>query len=303
MTKVFISYSRKDIVFIKQLAADMKFADVDAWYDLSGLEGGTRWSREIEKAIKESQYIIVVLSPDSVESIWVEEEIIFARKLKKRIIPLLYKPCEIPLGFHTLNFIDVQDDKYQQNYKEILRALGTNYNEREGAEKNRLRIMRDRQEKIEEKTSEQVIREKMEVESPVTDRIKIEENRRQNNVRDKTKKDLVEDFAKNKLGRHAKEKTSSEKIFTERGAHQISGLGKNNLKKSQRQPVLLTSSATKKNLTTNKKIAMFVLIPILFGGFSFALIIDDSKNILGWILILAVFAIFEYIIYSDNQWR
>jgi len=40
MTKVFISYSRKDITFIEQLAADLKLVGVDrfAWYDLSGLE-------------------------------------------------------------------------------------------------------------------------------------------------------------------------------------------------------------------------------------------------------------------------
>lgn len=138
MTKVFISYSRKDITFIEQLAADLKLASVDAWYDLSGLEGGSRWSREIEKAIKDSEYVIVVLSPNSVVSEWVEEEILLARKLKRKIIPLLYKPCDIPLGFHTINFIDVQGGKYQQNYREILRALDIEHSKREVAEKARL---------------------------------------------------------------------------------------------------------------------------------------------------------------------
>lgn len=136
MTQIFISYSRKDIVFIEQLVADLKFAGIDAWYDLSGLEGGARWSKEIEKAIRASEYVIVVLSPDSVASIWVEEEILYARNLKRKIIPLLYKPCEIPLGFHTINFIDVRDGKYWQNYKEILRALGINVIKREEAIEN-----------------------------------------------------------------------------------------------------------------------------------------------------------------------
>ena len=38
MTQVFISYSRKDLAFVEQLAADLKAAGLDVWYDLSGLE-------------------------------------------------------------------------------------------------------------------------------------------------------------------------------------------------------------------------------------------------------------------------
>jgi formylglycine-generating enzyme required for sulfatase activity len=133
MTQVFISYSRKDIAFIEQLVVDLKIADLEAWYDLSGLEGGSHWRKEIEKAIKASQYVVVVLSPDAVTSTWVEEEILYAKHLGKRIIPLLFRTCEIPFGLHTLNFIDVRGGKYQQNHKEILRALDVNRGERQSA--------------------------------------------------------------------------------------------------------------------------------------------------------------------------
>ena len=74
MTQVFISYSRRDLAFVEQLAADLQAAGLDVWYDLSGLEGGARWSIEIEKGIRDSQYVLVVLSPDSVASEWVERE-------------------------------------------------------------------------------------------------------------------------------------------------------------------------------------------------------------------------------------
>jgi len=52
MTQIFLSYSRKDLVFVERLAADLKSNGFDVWYDLSGLEGGMRWSRAIEKAIQ-----------------------------------------------------------------------------------------------------------------------------------------------------------------------------------------------------------------------------------------------------------
>ena len=123
-SQVFISYSRRDLDFVETLAADLKAASLDVWYDLSGLEGGSRWSREIEKAIRESQYVLVVLSPDSVVSKWVEEEFLFASELNKKIIPLFHKQCSIPFGYRTLHFIDVQGNKYKRNFGEILRAMG-----------------------------------------------------------------------------------------------------------------------------------------------------------------------------------
>ena len=123
MTQVFISYSRKDLAFVEQLAADLQAAGLDVWYDLSGLEGGSRWSRELEKAIRESQYVLVALSPDSVSSKWVEEEFLYASELGKKIIPLFYRQCSIPFGYRTLHFIDIQGDKYKQKFNEILRAI------------------------------------------------------------------------------------------------------------------------------------------------------------------------------------
>jgi hypothetical protein len=123
MTQVFISYSRRDLAFVEQLAADLKAAGLDVWYDLSGLEGGQRWSKEIEKAIRESQYVLVVLSPDSVASKWVEEEFLYASELGKKIIPLFYKKCALPFGYRTLHFIDIQGSKYKQKFGEILRSL------------------------------------------------------------------------------------------------------------------------------------------------------------------------------------
>jgi formylglycine-generating enzyme required for sulfatase activity len=123
MAQVFISYSRKDLPFVEQLAADLEKAGLEVWYDLSDLEGGVRWRVEIEKAIRNSQFVIVVLSPDSVESEWVEREFLFASNLGRKIVPLLYRPCELPLNYLDLNYIDAQGEKYAQNFGELLQAL------------------------------------------------------------------------------------------------------------------------------------------------------------------------------------
>ncbi len=124
MTQVFISYSRKDLAFVERLAKDLKATGLEVWYDLSGLDGGARWGRDIQTAIEASQVFVVVLSPNSVDSEWVEKEFMFANSLKKRIIPLLYQPCKVPMWFINLHFIDVQGDNYDSHFWVILKAMG-----------------------------------------------------------------------------------------------------------------------------------------------------------------------------------
>lgn len=123
MTQVFISYSRRDLSFVERLVGDLRDAGYQAWYDLSGLEGGSRWGTEIQNAIQSSQYVIAVLSPDSVTSEWVEREFLYASKLKLKIVPLFYRECDLPLNFLNLNYIDVRGRNYHQNFDNILDAL------------------------------------------------------------------------------------------------------------------------------------------------------------------------------------
>ena len=123
-TKVFISYSRKDLAFVEQLVADLEKVGLEVWYDLSGLKVGERWETEISKAIEESKFVVVVLSPDSVASKWVRKEYLYADSLKKEFIPLVYRPCNLRLFFQDLHYIEVQGEKYEQIYGKILHGLG-----------------------------------------------------------------------------------------------------------------------------------------------------------------------------------
>ena len=124
MTQVFISYSRKDLVFVERLAKDLKAAGLETWYDLSGLEIGAHWGMEIQAAIRHSQYIIIVLSPNSIVSEWVEREFIYASNHKLKIIPLIHKSCDLPLWSVTMHYIDMQGRNYKRHFGELLQVLG-----------------------------------------------------------------------------------------------------------------------------------------------------------------------------------
>ncbi len=124
MSQVFISYSRKDIEFVDRLANDLKAAGFEVWYDLSGLEAGTQWGSEIQKAIQDSQFFLVVLSPNSIKSSWVEREFLHASDQGIKIIPLLYQQCALPMWSLNLHFIDMQGKNYARKYQELLKIMG-----------------------------------------------------------------------------------------------------------------------------------------------------------------------------------
>jgi formylglycine-generating enzyme required for sulfatase activity len=125
MTQVFISYSRKDLAFVQRLATDLQNAGLDVWWDLSGTKGGDEWERKIGHAIEQSQYFIVVLTPDSVESRWVTREYLKADEMGLKIIPLIYKLCKTPLTLQDRQKIDVEGN-YSVCLLKVLSALNVN---------------------------------------------------------------------------------------------------------------------------------------------------------------------------------
>ena len=124
MSQVFISYSRRDIEFVQRLAEDLQAAGLTVWYDLSGLDGGTQWGIEIQSAIEKSQYFLVVLSPSSLASKWVQREFLYAEDFEIKVIPLQYQPCRLPMWLRDVQLIDMQGENYRNNFGRLLKSLG-----------------------------------------------------------------------------------------------------------------------------------------------------------------------------------
>jgi TIR domain len=124
MAKVFISYSRKDIGFVRKLAGDLEKAGYEVWWDLTDLRGGDDWLRVIPAAIESSDSFIVVLSPNSALSDWVKKEYTQALSSRKKIIPIMLVPSSVPFALNTINYIDFTSDDYAANFQNLLDALG-----------------------------------------------------------------------------------------------------------------------------------------------------------------------------------
>ena len=124
MEKVFISYSRKDIEFARKLAGDLEKAGYDVWWDITDLRGGDDWVSTIPAAIAASKYMVVVLTPNSIESAWVRKEYTQALSLRKKIVPIMLVPCSVPFALNTINFVNFATGEYEDNFKTLLSPLG-----------------------------------------------------------------------------------------------------------------------------------------------------------------------------------
>jgi hypothetical protein len=124
MPQIFISYSRKDIDFVRKLAGDLEAAGYDVWWDITDLQGGDDWVSKIPDAIAASQFVLVVLTPTAIASDWVRKEYTQALSLRKKVIPLMLIPSAVPFALNTINFVNFAVGEYPANYKKLLEALG-----------------------------------------------------------------------------------------------------------------------------------------------------------------------------------
>jgi len=85
--EIFISYSRRDQEFVTRLALELNAQVAGVWFDQSAIQAGQKWHDEIMDGIRECKAFILVLSPDSIESRYVREEVNKALQLGKTIFP------------------------------------------------------------------------------------------------------------------------------------------------------------------------------------------------------------------------
>ena len=125
--KLFISHSSKDKAWANCLFADLVEHGHTPWLDDRNIKAGESIPKEILSALESSDYLLLILTPDSVNSSWVSTEwqTLFWNEINKQktiIIPLLLSDCEIPLFLATKKYIDFREN-YQQGLITLLKAI------------------------------------------------------------------------------------------------------------------------------------------------------------------------------------
>lgn len=129
---IFLSHTWGDKPFVRKLAHDLRDAGVKVWLDEAEIKLGDSLLEKIQEGINSMDYLAVVLSPDSVSSEWVKREVevamnheISGRRVK--VLPLLYKKCDLPGFLIGKLYADFTDPKrYQASLKMILERLQLN---------------------------------------------------------------------------------------------------------------------------------------------------------------------------------
>ncbi|MBI5959803.1 MAG: TIR domain-containing protein [Chloroflexi bacterium] len=91
MTDVFISYSRQDTAFARRLFDALKNQNRTPWIDWEGIPYSVDWWKEICRGIDGAETFILIISPASMTSMICSQEIEYARRSNKRIVPVVYQ--------------------------------------------------------------------------------------------------------------------------------------------------------------------------------------------------------------------
>lgn len=89
--KVFISYRNMEPSSSSARILDDRLSTegFETFFDTDELRGGDRWTEKIYRNISDSDVLIVLLQPETIESVWVQREVDFARGAQIRILPLV----------------------------------------------------------------------------------------------------------------------------------------------------------------------------------------------------------------------
>ncbi len=89
MFHVFISYSTKNSEYANKLADKLREKGFDVWIDNAKLRSSENWWGAILEALRSCVAFIVVMTPESKQSKWVQREVALADDWGKPIFPLL----------------------------------------------------------------------------------------------------------------------------------------------------------------------------------------------------------------------
>ena len=123
---VFISYSRKDSTEVNALVEllQQRIPGISIWFDVDGIESGDEFEEKIISAIDNSFCVLFALSDHSIASSWTKDEVIYAKNINTKVIPILLKGAEMK-GWFLFKFgrVDYIDSTSQQHLDKLLKNL------------------------------------------------------------------------------------------------------------------------------------------------------------------------------------
>lgn len=124
MSHIFISYSRKDTDYAHTLADSLQSMGLTVWID-ARVDYGSQWPHEIQTQLDSCDAFILIMSPRSFASEWVQNELQRAKRKLKPVFPLLLEGDEPWLSVESTQYYDVRNRKLPdaEFYADLKRAI------------------------------------------------------------------------------------------------------------------------------------------------------------------------------------
>jgi len=125
---VFISHAKEDIRFAEELYEYLLEYGYSPWLDKKKLRAGSNWDYEIKKALKESTFVILLLSSTSVKKRgYVQKEFKYALEYSETkliddiyIIPIILDKCQVPEQLSKFQWIEVEQENFRESILDSL---------------------------------------------------------------------------------------------------------------------------------------------------------------------------------------
>lgn len=128
---VFISYSHRDQAWVRdELLPRLEKAGLKVCIDYRDFRVGAPIVKEMERAVLTNRHTLLVLTPAYLESAWTDFEALMMATFdpggqNARLLPLLLKPCDLPLRIRYLDYADFTGpDALPLSWQRLLKALG-----------------------------------------------------------------------------------------------------------------------------------------------------------------------------------
>ena len=113
--RVFLSYAQEDRDIATYVSDALRNAGMRVGFDAWELAPGDSITESIEKSVASSDLLLVLLSPRSVDSSWIQCELNagLGKELKDRavcVIPALIEDCRVPASLADRAYLDLRHD-------------------------------------------------------------------------------------------------------------------------------------------------------------------------------------------------
>lgn len=123
----FLSHSSKDKGFVRRLAADLVASGVKVWIDEQRILVGDSIPEKIAQGLAESDFFLIVVSHNSVDSAWVKKELSSAlvheiERRKVAVLPIKLDDARMPDSIKDKLYADFRGS-YDEGLRNLLQSI------------------------------------------------------------------------------------------------------------------------------------------------------------------------------------